>query len=73
LAVQLGEDYLWFQIVEKGHYRRRAWLQEISVECALEITYQFNLVLFRRDKLEEYRKDPKAIKMHLSQNEQVFG
>ena len=73
LANQLGEGYLWFQIVEKGHYRRRAWLQEISVECALEITYQFNLVLFRRDKLEEYRKDPKAIKMHLSHNEQFFG
>ncbi len=52
----LGERYRWLALGERGSIKRRAALEEISVDQAISFKHQWNLVLMRTDVLKNYQK-----------------
>lgn len=61
----LGEKYAWFYLGERGRMKRSPYLQEISLNQALNSTYQWNLVLMRRDVLKIYQRSQGRIEIEL--------
>jgi FkbM family methyltransferase len=59
----LGNLYTWLIIEEIGVIKRRPILRKISHSEAANLDYQFNIAIFRSDKLDEYARDPCSIKL----------
>jgi len=56
LSQLLDQKYGWFALREQGSIKRRPCLDEISLNQALAFDQQWNLVLIRKDVLNDYQK-----------------
>ena len=56
LSQLLDQKYGWFALSEQGGIKRRPCLDEISLNQALAFDQQWNLVLIRKDVLNNYQK-----------------
>ena len=54
VSMLLGAGYHWFTLEESGKFKRKPTLYRISLEQALNLAEQWNLVLVRDDVLEYY-------------------
>ena len=61
LSHLLDQKYEWFALREQGSIKRRPCLDEISLDQSLAFDPQWNLVLIRKDVLNNYQNSAKHI------------
>ena len=61
LNLLLEEKYRWYALGERGNLKRTPYLNEVSLNQALAFKQQWNLVLMRKDVMENYKKSKSRI------------
>jgi FkbM family methyltransferase len=61
LDLLLEKKYRWYALREQGNLKRSPYLNEVSLNQALEFDQQWNLVLMRKDVFESYKQSGSPI------------